>query len=199
VIPVEVIYAKETLGASDSGYGLLLASWGAGMVLGSLVFAALRRASLAHLLFFSTLTVGVGYLGMAAAPALAAACAAAMVGGTGNGVQWVAMVSTVQELTAPSMQARVMSVLESLGAAMPGIGFLLGGLISNATAPRATFLVAGLGVLATVAVAAPLLGTKLPKRSGRTGPEALDAEDAPMVELIPVRVRPGQSEPEVKR
>ncbi len=39
VIPVEVIYAKETLGAGDSGYGLMLASWGVGMVLGSLVFA----------------------------------------------------------------------------------------------------------------------------------------------------------------
>ena len=32
VIPIEVIYAKETLGAGDSGYGLLLASWGVGMV-----------------------------------------------------------------------------------------------------------------------------------------------------------------------
>ena len=46
VIPIEVIYAKETLDAGDAGYGLLLASWGAGMVLGSVVFATLRRASL---------------------------------------------------------------------------------------------------------------------------------------------------------
>ena len=63
VIPVEVIYAKETLGAGDSGYGLMLASWGVGMVLGSLVFAAIRKASLAYLLLFSTLAVGAGYLG----------------------------------------------------------------------------------------------------------------------------------------
>ena len=78
VIPVEVVYAKETLGASDSGYGLLLASWGAGMVLGSLVFAAVRRAPLPYLLFFSTLAVGAGYLGLAAAPTLALACAASV-------------------------------------------------------------------------------------------------------------------------
>jgi MFS family permease len=194
VIPVEVIYAKETLGAGDSGYGLLLASWGVGMVLGSLVFAALRRASLAYLLLFSTLTVGAGYLGMAVAPALATACAAAMVGGTGNGIQWVAMVSAVQELTAPNMQARVMSVLESLGAAMPGVGYLLGGLISNATSPRVTFLVAGVGVLATIAVAAPLLGRKW--RREKTGLDALDAEEAPMVELIPVGMRCARVQPE---
>ena len=101
VIPIEVIYAKETLDAGDSGYGLLLASWGVGMVLGSVVFAVLRRARLPYLLFFSTLTIGVGYLGMAVAPTLAVACAASAVGGAGNGVQWVTLVSAVQELTAP--------------------------------------------------------------------------------------------------
>ena len=91
VIPIEVIYAKETLGAGDSGYGLLLASWGVGMVLGSIVFAAVRRAPLPYLLFFSTLAVGAGYLGLAAAPTLALACAASVLGGAGNGVQWVAV------------------------------------------------------------------------------------------------------------
>ncbi len=131
VLPVEVIYAKETLGTGDAGYGLLLAGWGVGMVLGSVVFATIRRAALPLLLFFSTLTVGVGYLGMAVAPALAVACGAAAVGGAGNGVQWVAAVSAIQELTAASMQARVMSVLESTGAAMPGVGFLLGGAIAD--------------------------------------------------------------------
>jgi len=97
------------------------------------------------------------------------------------------------------MQARVMSVLESIGAAMPGVGYLLGGLISTATGPRVTFLIAGIGVLVTVAVAAPLLGTKWPRRREKTGPEALDAEEAPMVELIPVGVRRArvQSESEV--
>ena len=99
MIPVEVVFAKETLGTSDSGYGLMLASWGAGMVVGSFVFAALEGA-LPVLLFFSTLAVGAGYLGLAAAPTLAAACAASVVGGAGNGVQWVSAISAVQELTA---------------------------------------------------------------------------------------------------
>ncbi len=70
VLPIEVIYAKEVLGAGDSGYGLLLASWGVGMVFGSLVFAYVRRAPLPSLLFFSTLVVAAGYLGLAAAPTL---------------------------------------------------------------------------------------------------------------------------------
>ena len=56
------------------------------------------------------------------------------------------------------MQARVMSVLESIGAAMPGVGFAVGGVIAAVLSPRMTFLVAGAGVIAIVVVMAPLLG-----------------------------------------
>jgi MFS family permease len=155
-----VIYAKETLDAGDAGYGLLLASWGGGMVVGSLAFALLRRASLGILLLTSTAAIGAGYLGMAVAPTLALACVAAAVGGAGNGVQWVSVVSAVQEMTREAMQARVMSVLESSGAVMPAIGYLAGGAIATAFEPRAAFLVAGVGVLAVLAIAAPLLASQ---------------------------------------
>jgi MFS family permease len=188
VIPIEVIYAKETLDAGDTGYGLLLASWGAGMVLGSVAFAILRRGSLAYLLLASTLLVGAGYLGIAAAPTLALACGAAVFGGLGNGIQWVALVSAVQELTAPQMQARVMSVLESIGAAMPGVGFLLGGVIATALSPRAAYLVAGAGVVAVAALAAAILGSGWEGRAA-TRPAPLDSGDEVMVELRPRSTR----------
>jgi len=189
VIPIEVIYSKQTLGTGDSGYGLLLASWGVGMVIGGIVFAAVRRAPLPVLLFFSTIAVGAGYLGLAAAPTLAVACAASIVGGSGNGVQWVSAISAVQELTAAGMQARVMSVLESIGAAMPGVGYLVGGLIATGTSPRTTFLVAGLGVFAIVAIATPIMGRKWPESREKADGNAVDAEAEIMVELIPVGSR----------
>lgn len=186
VLPIEVVYAKETLGVGDAGYGLLLGSWGGGMVLGSIVFAIFRRAPLPALLLFSTLAVGAGYLGMGVAPTLAVACAAAVIGGAGNGVQWVAVVSAVQEMTTDAMQARVMSVLESVAAAMPGIGFVLGGVVATLLEPRATFLVAGLGVFAIVAISIPLLGRKWAADGAVSGsPEGLDAAEEIMVELIP--------------
>ncbi|HEV7401223.1 MAG TPA: MFS transporter [Solirubrobacterales bacterium] len=190
VIPIEVVYAKETLGTSDSGYGIMLASWGAGMVAGSLVFASAQKVRLPVLLFFSTLAVGVGYLGLAAAPTLAAACGASVVGGAGNGVQWVSAISAVQELTAERMQARVMSVLWSIGAAMPGVGYALGALVAVALDPRATFLIAGLGVLAIALLAALLLGTNWLESRENGSPEDLDAGDEIMVELIPVGESP---------
>ena len=192
VLPIEVIFAKETLGAGDAGYGLLLGSWGAGMVLGSVVFAALRGARLPPLLLFSTLGVGAGYLGMGVAPTLAVACAAAALGGTGNGVQWVSAVSAVQELTAPAMQARVVSVLESLGAAMPGVGFLLGGVIAALVGPRVTFLTAGAGVVAIVVLAALFTGRKWPADAVERRPGEVDAAAELMVELIPAEPLPSR-------
>jgi MFS family permease len=182
--PIEVIYAKETLGTGDSGYGLLLASWGVGMVFGSAIFAGLRRAPLPVLLLFSTLGVGVGYLGLALAPTLTLACVASLVGGAGNGVQWVAVISAVQEMTAEAMQARVMSVLESIGAAMPGIGFALGGVIAAVASPRATFAIAGFGVVGVVAVMAPLLGARWPSRAPADSGE-LGERNEIVLELIP--------------
>jgi MFS family permease len=184
VIPVEVIYARQTLGTSDTGYGVMLASWGVGMLLGSLVFARARRAPLILLLLFSTLAIGVGYLGLAVAPNLALACAASVVGGTGNGVQWVSAISAVQELTESGMQARVMAVLESIGAAMPGIGFALGGLIAAIAAPRTTFLFAGLGVLAIVALLAPTLVGKRATRLATTQGIPLDESNDVVLELL---------------
>jgi MFS family permease len=158
VLPIEIVYAKETLDAGDSGYGALLSSWGAGMVLGSLVFvAASRRISLQAQLFVSTAMIGSAYLGMAAAGVLPVACAAAAFGGIGNGVQWVALMSAVQELTASRYQARVVGLLESIGRVMPGVGFLLGGVIAQLLNPRASFVAAGVGALTVLAVAVPLL------------------------------------------
>jgi MFS family permease len=191
VIPVEVIFAKETLGVGDTGYGILLASWGAGMVVGGFAFATLRKAPLPLLLFLSTVAVGISYLGLAIAPTLFVACAASVLGGTGNGVQWVGVISAVQELTGSGMQARVMSVLESIGAAMPGVGYLLGGLIAAGSGPRTTFLVAGIGVLVIVLLAAPLLGRKWPEHASTIEPTGLDSGNEVVVELIPALIRGG--------
>jgi MFS family permease len=157
VLPIEIVYAKETLDVGDSGYGALLSAWGIGMVLGSLVFLSGGRIQMGVLLFFSTLAVALSYLGMSIAGNLAAACAAAALGGAGNGVQWVAVMSTVQHLTDDQFQARVAGLLESIAVAMPGIGFVLGGVVTELLDARAGFAVAGFGVLTVLLVAVPLL------------------------------------------
>jgi len=174
VIPVEIVFVKETLGGSDAGYGLLLGSWGVGMVAGGVLFARAGRASLVGLLLVSTLAIGAAYIGMAASPTLAWACAASIVGGVGNGVQWVALVTALQEaVERQALQARVMGMLESLAQLMPGIGFLLGGVVATLASPRTVYAIAGAGVLLLVAAAALAAGRRrTPRRAGDTSADA---------------------------
>jgi hypothetical protein len=172
--PIEVAYAKSTLHAGAGGYGLLLGAWGLGVAIGSIVFARALRRSLGMLLSASTLAVGLAYLGWAIAPSLAVACAAGLIGGVGNGVQWAALISAVQRLTPQSLLGRMMGAVESLGAICPGIGLSLGGAIAALSSPRDAFLVAGLGAsLSTIAFVRLPLGQLT---SATPAPVATDVE-----------------------
>jgi Transmembrane secretion effector len=162
VVPIEVVYAKETLDAGDAGFGALLSAWGVGIVAGSMVFAVTRKMSMLALIAISTLAIATSYLGQAVAPSLLVACAFAVVGGVGNGVQGVAVLTAVQLRTPKALQARVAGLLESLGAAMPGAGFILGGLLTAAFDPRVAFATAGVALAVVVLGGALALG-----RSGR--------------------------------
>jgi hypothetical protein len=140
VEPVEVLFVKSTLNAGDRGFGFLTAAWGVGMVLGSLVFARSLHRSLRPMLVWGTLAVGVSYIGFSLSPTLAVACGAAVVGGTGNGVQWAALISSVQHLTPRELLGRLMGTVEGIGALCPAIGFVLGGVLAQLTSPRTALL-----------------------------------------------------------
>jgi predicted MFS family arabinose efflux permease len=153
VVPIEVIYAKESLGTTSAGFGVLLSAWGAGIVLGSLLFIALKNRTGFALILLSTAAVGAAYLGMSQAQTLLLACVMSVVGGAGNGIQWVAVMTALQQATPTEYQARMSGLLESIGAGVPGLGFLLGGLIVTLGSPRTAFAIAGAGILLLVVLA----------------------------------------------
>lgn len=151
--PIEVSFVKSTLGAGDRGVGILLAMWGAGGVLGSVLFARLLSRPLQMLLGGGALCIGAAYLGLAAAPSLFLACLAGLLGGVGNGMQWPSLISGVQALTPESLQGRLMGAAESLGAICVAVGLPMGGALVALTSPRTAFVIVGVGaVLATVAL-----------------------------------------------
>ena len=153
IIPIEVIYAKESLGTTSAGFGVLLAAWGAGIVAGSILFVWVRNRSAAGLILLSTAAIGLAYLGMAGAQSLLVACLLSVLGGTGNGIQWVSVMTALQEATPSDYQARVVGLMESALAAMPGVGYLIGGILTAAGSPRTAYAVAGIGTLVLVLVA----------------------------------------------
>ena len=188
IIPIEVIYAKESLGTTSAGFGFLLAAWGAGIVAGSLVYTGIRDRSAALLILVSTAAIGVSYLGMAAAQSLLVACLLSALGGTGNGVQWVSVVTALQEATPQQYQARVVGLLESSLAAMPGVGYLIGGGLTVLGSPRTAYAVAGIATLALVLVAMVAL------RQIRLDRPRRRQEDPPPPTPPPVHRPPGPHE-----
>jgi MFS family permease len=166
ITPIEVVYAKQSLHAGDTGFGLLLATWGLGTVLGSAVFARERRRPVVVLAIAATLAVAAGYGGMAVAPSLAVACAFSAVGGIGNGVQWVAVLTAIQEAVETAYVTRVSGLIESLGAAVPGIGFILGGALTALASPRTAYAVSGIAIAVVVLVAATAWRSLCPTPDG---------------------------------
>jgi MFS family permease len=162
IVPIEIVYASETLDTDDLGYGIMLSSWGAGIVLGSIVFLGVRRRSVSVLVLSSTLAIGCAYLGMAVSRELWLACAFSVVGGLGNGIQWVSVMTTLQELTPDDLQARITGLLESIGSAMTGVGFLVGGIITALFSPPTAFAVSGIGVVLLVIAGAALVARHAP-------------------------------------
>lgn len=168
IIPIEVIYAKESLDTTSAGFGILLAAWGAGIVVGSLLYLRVKHRSPFSLVVASTLAIAVAYLGLAGAATLLVACLISIVGGAGNGIQWIAVMTALQEQTPSSYQARITGMMESIGFAMPGVGYLLGGAIVIVADPRAAYAVAGVGLILLVLAAFALRRSALHGADPRT-------------------------------
>ena len=158
VIPIEIVYVKHTLGGGDSAYGALLGAWGVGMVLGSVAYAARPRTNQLTMLVLSVALIGVGYAGLGLAPNLVVACAFSAVGGVGNGTMFITLINAIQQSVSLATQSSVMSIYGAINQLMPGIGYLLGGVITTLASPRVTYAFAAAGallVLGMVAVRPP--------------------------------------------
>ncbi len=166
-VPVTVVLVKATLHSTDAGYGGVVAAWGAGMFVGSGIFVRARQRPLGLLVTLSTLAVAIAYVGMGASNALWVAAVFSFIGGTGNGVQWIAVITSVQELTASQLQGRVMGVLESIAALALGVGFSVGGAIAAIFDARVAFLTAGGAALAAAVAFAHLAWRRGSSRSNQ--------------------------------
>jgi MFS family permease len=161
-IPAEVFLAKETFGAGDAGYGLLVGLWGGGMVLGSalmVVFGGRINLSL-----FYVLSIFVSALALAAtglSPTFVVALGALTIAGIANGIDDVTANTILQETVPDTLLGRVFAVRFFGFSAGDVLAYAVGGAIVDLSGPRYTYLLAGaatatagLMILALLAAAA---------------------------------------------
>ena len=144
--PVEVVYAEHTLHVGAGGYGAIVAAWGGGAVLGSLIYARWSRANIRVLLTGGSIAIAVGLGVLAAAPELVIALIGAMLAGIANGVMSTAFMTETQDRTPRDWMTLVTTLLQSIRQISPGLGILLGGVLAAAGSSRLAFGVAAAAV-----------------------------------------------------
>jgi MFS family permease len=146
VVPIDVVYAKDAIHAGANAYGWLMAAWGVGILIGSAIFSRIHDRNIGTIVTIATALIAVGYAGLTVSPTLLWACAASVIGGTGNGMQWVGVMTALQEAVDREFFARASGLLETLLAVVPGFAFLAGGAVTALAGPRSAFGVSAIGV-----------------------------------------------------
>jgi MFS family permease len=164
-VPAEVFLAKETFGAGDAGYGLLVSLWGGGMVLGSAMMAVLGDRINLVLMYFLSIFVGASALvGTGLAPAFVLALVALTVEGTATGIDNVATDTILQQRVPEAFLGRVFSIRFLSYSAGEALAYPAGGLLVDAVGPSSTYILAGIataaaGILVLLAmIAIPMRG-----------------------------------------
>jgi MFS family permease len=156
--PVEVVYAQHTLHVGAGGYGTIVAAWGGGAVLGSLIYARWARADMRVLMTGGALAIAAGLAVLAIAPNLIVALIGAALAGIANGTLSTAYMTETQDRTPKDWMALVTTLLQSIRQISPGLGIMLGGVLASAGSSRLAFGVAGAGCLLFALATFVLLG-----------------------------------------
>jgi MFS family permease len=150
----ELLFARESLHASDAQFSLLVAAMGIGIVAGSLYrsgkgpLPALKRRYLAGILLG-----GGGLVAAAAAPGFATAMVAFAAVGVGNGVALLYERVLLQTTIPDDLLGRVFGVKNALVSWSFAASFLTAGALAAALGPRPLLLISGVGALAAWAAA----------------------------------------------
>lgn len=141
--PILLPYVEQALGGTTAQFATLLTFWGVGLLLGGLTFTLLRRWSMLGAFVVAGSLLAGAYLTLGVSHALAVAYAAAVVGGIGNGMFWATLTVVTLEAVPPAMRAQTSGLVESLALATPGVGYLLGGGLSELLSPAQVYTLAG--------------------------------------------------------
>ena len=144
----------ESFGYGPIAYGLLVAMWAGGALIGSLWGRSLgAHPNLLRIIALGAggSAVGLGLVG--SSPWISLAIVAQLAGGIGNGVANVSEEILIQRSTPDEVRSRVIGLIQALQMTALGVSLGLAGLALGVLSPQALYLVAGgLGLAAVVVV-----------------------------------------------
>jgi MFS family permease len=153
----EVVFAKDTLGAGDLGFGLIVAASGLGLTLGSFfASSSLGKVGLRRHYIGSIALMAAGWGGASLMDSLWVVLPLVAAGALGNGSAIVANQLLIQRGAPDQMRGRALSVLMSAGYVAIGVTMVIAGIATDAIGARGVWMAAGIvyGIGALVAVVA---------------------------------------------
>jgi MFS family permease len=159
----EVVLAKVSFNAGDFGFGLMLATAGFGVVLGSLsVGSWVERRELPHVYVAGLGMMAIGIGAAAISPNVWVAAACVVVSGVGNGVAIVCKPLLVHRGAPDRLRGRVFTVLMSSNYAVLGLGMVAAGPLTDEFGARWVW-----GGSACISASAAVVGYVLARGIGR--------------------------------
>jgi MFS family permease len=153
---VEVFLVRDTLSASATWYGVLGATWVAGVLIGSVCAGRLgTEHARVVAACVAALVMSLAFLGFAAAPDVIALLPVTVIGGTANGVLNVCAMAVVMTRAPDEIRGRVGAAVGAVFSAGSVTSLVAGGVLGQALAPRQVFALSALLALTTVAACVP--------------------------------------------
>jgi MFS family permease len=140
----EVIFAKETLGAGNVGFGAIVAASGVGLALGSyLAVPALGKVGLRRHYIGSIALMAVGWGGAALSGTIWVAVPFVIGGAAGNGAAIICNRLLVQRGAPDQYRGRALATIMSSSYAVQGLAMAAAGVLTDAFGARAIWIAAG--------------------------------------------------------
>ncbi|HET7856251.1 MAG TPA: MFS transporter [Gaiellaceae bacterium] len=161
----EIKLAKVSFDAGDFGFGLMLASAGAGVVLGSLSAGSwVQQRGIAGVYGAGLGLIAIGIAAAAAAPNVWVAAPCVAVSGAGNGIALVCNALLVQRGAPDRLRGRVFTVLMSSNYVVFGLGMVIAAPLTNEYGARWVWAAAA-GVAAIAAVVGYVFARGIPEQA----------------------------------
>lgn len=169
------VLARQTLHSHSITYGVLVASFGVGALIGGLASAAQGRAR-RSLMLIGAITFGVANLLLAAEHSIWPSCLLLLLGGIGF-TTWSSNSNSIVQLAAPDhLRGRVIGLYFFAFAGTGSVGGLFAGWLVHVGGTSLAFLVAGLATIAgTLAVGRFLRVPAAPMQAEGLAPEQIAA------------------------
>jgi MFS family permease len=165
----------EHFGAGSAGFGLLIACWGLGSVVGSLLGRKLTERSEPLWLVLGAAGIAVAGLGIAFAPSFAFVLGALLLMGTSDGISIVAEQGIMMRRSPDAVRSRVMAGFDALLSLGIAVAYVFAAPVLEALGPKGVYGVGGV----SAAVAAVLLLPVLRLRRGTEAESGMDGIVAP--------------------